>query len=351
LRNALFPTSDISKSLGNSQQAERLALRLGDRRRLGWATAFHARDLSLQGRPTEALHVARRALDVAGRDEDLVAIIRSYVALAAYYRGDYADSSTILQQLVEAEEGRDRTRRLGLPGPAVVFFRGWLAWALSRLGRTDEAEAVTGVMGKLAEESAQPLCITISYLAQGFALAFAGRLEEARDSLQTSLELCRRWEFSAWFTNIASCLGHVLSRLGHYESAIGLLQQSIERTKASGILVSHANELAWLAEAFSRAGDHSRAARQAEDAIVVAQAHEERGNEALARVVLAEALMKTGRRQDSVTQFHSALATAAECQMAPLLSRCQAGLFCLGESGTDPNFRPICSMEVDGGRS
>ena len=105
---------------------------------------------------------------------------------------------------------------------------------------------------------------------------------------------------AAWFTNIASCLGHVLSRLGHHESAIGFLQQSIERTKASGILVSHANELAWLAEAFSRAGDHPRAARQAEDAIVVAQAHEERGNEALARVVLAEALhenrSKTGQR-------------------------------------------------------
>jgi class 3 adenylate cyclase/tetratricopeptide (TPR) repeat protein len=326
LRNSLFPTSNIGKSLGFSQQAEWLALNLGDRQRLGWATAFHARDLTLLGRPSEGLHVAHRALDVAGTDEDLVATIESYIALAAYYQGDYTQSAMTFRTLVETVERRDRMRRLGLPGPAVVFFRGWFAWALARLGQAEEADAVTDEQCQLAEESAQPLAVTFAHLSRGFAFAHAERFEAARQELQIAIDLCRRWEFFAWFTNIASCLGHVLSRLGDYEAGIDLLTQAIDRTKTSGILVSHAHELAWLAEAFDGKGDHARAARQAEEAINVALSHEERGNEALARVVLAEALMKGGQIQESLTQFRSSLAAAAECQMAPLILRCRAGL-------------------------
>ncbi len=72
--------------------------------------------------------------------------------------------------------------------------------------------------------------------------------------------------------------------------------------------------------------------RQAEAAIAVALSHEERGNEAVARVVLAEALMKTGRTQESLVQFHASLATAGECRMAPLLLRCRAGLSVLEDN-------------------
>ncbi len=326
LRNSLFPTSGIGRSLVYSQQAEWLALQLGDNHRLGWATAFHARDLTLLGRPSEALHVARRALDVAGADDDMVATIQSYIALAGYYRGDYTQSATTMRTLVETVERRDRMRRLGMPGPAAVFFRGWLAWALARLGRAEEAEAATIVMRQLAEESTQPLCVTVAHLGWGFTLTHAGRLEEAREELQAGMDLCRRWEFFAWFTNIASCLGHVLSRLGECEAGIDLLEQAIARTRASGILVSHAHELAWLAEALDRKGDHAEAVRQAEAAIAVARSHEERGNEALARVVLAEALMNTGDAPESLIQFRASLGAATECRMAPLIVRCRAGL-------------------------
>ena len=139
-----------------------------------------------------------------------------------------------------------------------------------------------------------------------------------------SLCLCRKWELFAWSTNIASCLGHVLSHLGQFEEAFDLLEEAAERTRRSGILVSHANELAWLAEAHRLAGHADQAAQQSEEAIKVARSHEERGNEALAMVVLSEALVDLGSTVAGKAQCAAALRLATEIGMRPLIKRCEA---------------------------
>ncbi|MBC7800782.1 MAG: AAA family ATPase [Gemmatimonadaceae bacterium] len=331
LRNALFPTSRIGDSLRNSQECTRLAERLADPDLLGWAMAFLARDLTLTGRPTEALAVTARSVASAGDNDELAVVTRSYAALAAYSLGDYAQSAAIFRTLLEQVEAGDRMRRYGYPGPAAVYFRCWLAWALSRTGESAEAlEAVEGMMA-LAEESDQPLILTVALLGKGFVLAYAGRLDDAAAALRASLDLCRRWEFFAWFTNIASCLGEVLSRAGEHEEAVALLEQAVAQTKASGILVSHASELAWLAEAHLRAGRPDSAIHVCADAIDVAQTHEERGNEAYATCVMAEAMRQRGCAVAEVTaRFRTALGLAERCGMGPLVRRCQAGLATAG---------------------
>ena len=326
LRNALFPTAGIARNLHHSQAAEQLAQCLGDPRRLAWATSFLARDLTLVGRPTEALAAAHRALGLGVADSDHACITRCYVALAAYSQGDYRRSAAVLDALVREVEDGDPLRSFNLPGPGAIYFRGWLAWALARAGRHDAAWDAAAGMLPLAIESDQPLARAITDLGQGFALAAAGRLEEARDALEASLALCRIWGFYAWFTNVAACLGHVLSRLGRDAEGVDLLLQATERTRASGILVSHAHELAWLAEAHLTAGRLQDARRTAEEAIAVAQTHEERGNEALAACTLAEAMEQDGAGRYAVNRFRAALALAEACGMAPLLDRCRAGL-------------------------
>ena len=326
LRNALFPTAGIARNLHHSQAAERLAQRLRDPRRLAWATSFLARDLTLVGRPTEALAAARHALGIGVVDSDHACITRCYVALAAYSQGDYRRCAAVLDALVREVETGDRLRSFNLPGPGAVYFRGWLAWALARIGRHDAAWDAANGMLALAIESDQPLARVITGLAQGFALAAAGRLEEARDALEASLALCRTWGFYAWFTNIAACLGHVLCRLGRDTDGLDLLLQAMERTQASGILVSHAHELAWLAEAHLIAGRLQDARRTAAEAIEVARTHEERGNEALATYILAEAMEQDGARRCAVDRFCAALALAEACDMAPLLDLCRVGL-------------------------
>lgn len=323
LRAALFPTAAIGRTLSCSEEAMRLAGQVGDAGRLAWATAFHARDLTLVGRPGEALLLAAQALELAAADEELIIVARSYLALAAYSRGDYGQCASVLGAVVELVEASNPMGRYRLPGPAAVFLRGWQCWALARMGLLQQAEEVSEAMMRCAERSTQPLCLMVAHLSQGFVWTFAGKLPEARATLEASLALCERWAFYSWFTNIASCLGHVLSRLGDPEQGIGLLQRASDRNRASGILISNAHVVAWAAQAHLDAGRPAEARALAAEAIEVAGAHEERGNEALAFAVLAAASETAAER---LAAYGTALALARECAMTPLVEACEAAM-------------------------
>jgi class 3 adenylate cyclase len=332
LRNALLPTAGIGRNLQHSQAAEDLAQRLGDPRRLAWATSLMARDLNMAGRPTEALAAAQRALGMVG-DADLSCLTRFHIALAAYAQGDYPQTIAVLEPLVREVEGGDRLRHFGLPAPGALYFRGWLSWAKSRTGAFSEAETVLADMVVLAREADQPLGLTFTHLSRGFVLGAAGRLQEAEAELRISLELCQAWSFYGWFTNIASCLGHVLSRLGQDEEGTTLLQRATERTRASGILVSHGQELAWLAEAHRAAGRADQAVQTAGEAVEAARQHEERGNEALALFALGRAVLLQGAPPDETAErLRAALTLAERCGMAPLVAQCRDELNRIGQN-------------------
>ena len=323
LRNALFPTSAIGQGLIHSQDAEQLAQQLGDWRRLAWATAFVARDLTLKGRQREAIATAERAQAIAGDDDELSVTIGFYRGLADYFRGDYAAANATLREAVHRVEAGDRLRRYGLPAPATLYLRAWLAWGLARMGRTEEAEQVVAGMREVAAEYDQPLADLVTVLSEGVVHAFAGRLGEAEALLQQCLALCRRWEFYSWFTNIARTLGYVLHGLGRAEQAVELLAECVRRSRDGAVLVGLSNEMAWLAEAQLAAGQVDQALATAAEAVELARIHEERGNEALACFAHAAALAASGATALSREAYQAATLLAEACGMEPLLARCR----------------------------
>jgi class 3 adenylate cyclase/tetratricopeptide (TPR) repeat protein len=263
LRNAFFPLGEVTADLLSMREAERLAAELQDRRRLAWASAFLARDLSLLGQPKEALVASQRAMALADEagEADLRVLTRSYIGQAHYSRG--------------------------------------------------------------------------------FALVHQGRFEAAIPLLEQGLRLCRKWGFAAWFTNLASTLGHALARVGRTEEGMDLLWQAIKQTRAIGIMVSHANEVAWLAEAHLVRGELAEAARHAQAALELARRYQERGNEANALRLLGEVAIRLEDADSSVAEghFHAALAAACACRMRPVAEACRAGLERvhrrLGRDGSD----------------
>lgn len=314
LRNALFPTAGIGKVLRYSRQTARLASRLGDPTRLGWATAFLARDLILFGSPGPAIRVARRASKLAEPGSELDQVTQTYYALADYSRGNYSRAADHFGRLATTIEAVDPSCRLNFPGPAIIFLLGWEAWSLARIGDHAAAARALVVSERHVGTMQQPLAHLFHHLSAGFVLAHAARWQEARAHLDEGLALCRRWSFNAWFTNLASCLGYVLAQLGEFDQARAMLDQAIARTREMGVLVSHAQELTWLAECLALQETLPEALATAQEAITVAKRYGERGNEALAHHVASRIQRKCGD-DDAERSLREAERLATLCGM------------------------------------
>ena len=326
LRSAIFPTMAITRSLNNSLIAEGLARSIGDRRRLGWATAYVAKDLQLVGRPGEALHAAARTTAMAAEDPLLLIASRYFAAQAHYSKGDYPETVEAMQEVMARLDATDPGLAIGTPGPTIFFCGIWLTWAEARRGRFDQARRAAQLMHSQAEAADSPLFRTLAALSLGFALAIEGQLDDAEDTLRQSLELSRRWELSAWYMNIAAALGHVLSRRGVFGEGLELLGEAVSRTRSSGILVGHAHELAWQAEAYLQSGQLAAAKECAWEAIDQSVQSEERGNQALARLILGEILSRLGESSPARAALREALTLAEACGMQPIVQRCHAML-------------------------
>ena len=336
LRRCIGVNAGISGSLGNSRQAMRLARRLDDPVRRAWALGFVARDLQLVGRPSAAIRMAERAQAHGAGEGEIDLALRYYIAQARYARGEYAAAAAGLRTLIaDATAAGARTWRVTL-GPPAIFFGAWLTWSLARLGRTAEALEAARDLRRRAEASALPLCRMLADLSEGLALAHADRLEPAHAVLEAGLALCREWEFQAWSPNLLSALGHVEARLGRFDAAFARLGEAMEFTRASGILVSQANEQAWMAEALLLAGRPAEAARLAGEAVATARQHDEAGNAALALLARGEALLAAGEGEAGRAALREALGCAEACGMAPLVARCRAALAGLAPAAGAP---------------
>ena len=108
----------------------------------------------------------------------------------------------------------------------------------------------------MAEDVAadDPLCATVAQYSAGFGALGRDDCATAIERLEEALRRCQRWDFSAWFTNIASALGHAYARSGRVEEGLDLLWQAVRRSRALRLMVSHSLEVAWLAEATLPAG-------------------------------------------------------------------------------------------------
>jgi tetratricopeptide (TPR) repeat protein len=168
----------------------------------------------------------------------------------------------------------------------------------------------------------QPLGTTVAQYSRGLALVEREVLDEGIGFLEQALASCERWGLYAWFTNIASCLGIAYAKIGRTGGGLDLLRRAVARTRELRLMVNHAMEVAWLAEACSGAGLIEEAARWSREAVELARTHQERGNEAYALWVSAKVAIQAG--DDRAGEWlESSLRIAREIGMTPVVSRCR----------------------------
>jgi tetratricopeptide (TPR) repeat protein len=158
MRSVLRQLGETRQMLDQLREAETLAERLGDDRRLGQVCALMTTVHSTLDELDEALATGTRALEIARRLEDLRLRIVAARNLeqARYYRGEYEEMVESASDNLTALPVEWTHEYFGLAMPASVFGRAWLIMSLAELGRFAEATRYEAEALQIAEPTQHP---------------------------------------------------------------------------------------------------------------------------------------------------------------------------------------------------
>jgi transcriptional regulator with AAA-type ATPase domain/tetratricopeptide (TPR) repeat protein len=322
LRNALNPLGPAHRTLVHLREAESLAEKIGDERRLGRAVSFSANCLVLMAEYSEAIAVGRRASSLAGSLADFPLQVASGMYLGRAYvgLGQYRRAAEVLGEVAGSLTGERMRDYLGLPVLPAVFARSHLVLALSELGEFAEAEAQTRRAIELAEESRNPDTLLWAHGSAGMVDLVRGRLEPAIRALEHALELCRAADLPIYIPLVGSPLGLAYALTGRADEGLAIAEQAVQQTQARQQVALQSWTLLRLAEVQHLAG-RPAAAETATRVLELFREHAERGGEAYARRLLGECAAAAGDAPAAELLLEEAALLARELEMRPLGAR------------------------------
>jgi class 3 adenylate cyclase/tetratricopeptide (TPR) repeat protein len=330
LRNSLLPLGKFETFFGYLREAEVLARKLDDQRRLGWMSVYMCHYFWMTGRSTEARTFGESAHAIAHTlgDRRLTVVASFYLGLACFAAGDYLPAEDFLQKAVQSLDGDLGRERCGLAGFPAVMSRSYLGLALAHRGKFDEGIACAQEGVHLAEGFDHPYSLIVASWSLGSLHAIRGDLEEAGRALERGLALCRDWKLAVLVPLVTGPLGHVYALSGRVPEGLSLLHQALEGMESMGRGAYHSLILLQLGEGCVLAGRFPEALASVERALRLTRERGERGYEALALRLLGEISSHgdAGEVETVAGRYESALALADALGIRPLVAHCHFGL-------------------------
>jgi tetratricopeptide (TPR) repeat protein len=179
---------------------------------------------------------------------------------------------------------------VGLVGLPSVLSRVWVMWSFAELGDFVAARPIGEEAMQIAERADHPYSLITAYFGVGGFHLRRGELAPAMAVLERALALCRVWDtqLRQWFLGVAPSLGHAYALAGRVEEAISLLHDSMDQAATAGMLYAQPLRIAWLADAYRRAGKLVDARELARRALDMARGQRERGHEVWVLGILAD---------------------------------------------------------------
>jgi tetratricopeptide (TPR) repeat protein len=319
---------ELERLLECSEKMWSLAEALGDPHRLALAVDHRGNVLSQMGDNVRALEFAQRALALAETvgAVDLLLSTRINLGMLCRYMGDYRRGATVLAQAVELLRGDLARERFGRPLYPAVTARLHLATCLSALGEFRQASSIAEESLQIAEALQQPASLLSAHVSRGEPLLHQGRFHDAVPWLERAMALYTT-ELIAWYPMTASALGYAYAMTGRLANALQFLEQAAECARR----VDRRRETQWLAylsEAYLRAGRQDDAHAVAERLLALGRERGERGTEARGRHLLGEIAMQCEppHAEEAEAHYRNALALAEELSMRPLQAHCHRSL-------------------------
>jgi len=322
LRIALVPLGRYQDVLAVMREAEDLATRLGDRARLGRVLAdICARLRNVAGQHLQAIEVGQRALAIAveSGDQELEREVQYRTGQAYFAIGDFPQALDLLSRCAEGARA-DPDQRSQL---FASWSHSWLALALSNLGRFVEASSHAQEALRIAEGADHPYTLAEALTCVGGVALARGDFDQAIDALERARALTRQWNFRPWA--VLARLGYACALSGRADEGRRLLEDVVQdATTMSSMGVGRAMQLAWLGEAYLLEGRLDDALERTQQAVSLAQRHQERSHEAWSLRLLGEIVSRPDHPDVEKVEgyYHDALTLASELGMRPLVAHC-----------------------------
>jgi transcriptional regulator with AAA-type ATPase domain/tetratricopeptide (TPR) repeat protein len=340
LRNALFPLTQLDRISVCLQEAEQLARRLDDRRRMGWVAAYMSSHLWMIGRSGDMRGVAETIVETAEALDDLPLRIagNAYLGAACLATGDYRTGEQFLRAnlaLLDRDLGR---QRLGLTVFPAVNARARLAWSLAERGEFAEGARLGEDAVRMAEALDHPFSLVTACTLLGYLYRVRGEWGRAQPVIERALAVCREWGVTLWAPVLTGSLGAVYTWSGDVGRGLSATQDALAQYDASGVGFFHTLVTTHLGEAYLAASRIDDAFTRAEQALALSRQRGERSCEAWALRLLGETAASRCRAPDVASAreyYRRALELASELGMRPLVAHCHRGLGALPGQGQD----------------
>ena len=331
LRNALFPLAESGRIGECLREAEVLARRLDDQRRLGWVSAYMSSLYqNAGGHATDVRTSAQRVEAIAEGlgDPPLQVVAQYYLLLACHLSGDYRGTEHHCRRLGQLLQGEQIRERFGLAVFPAVMADAFLARALAERGAFDEGDAHGQDAVRIAEALDHPFSITWACLGLASLHSVRGELSSAAHLLERALALSQEWNIRYLTPMAMASLGHVWTWSGRNTEGLSLLEQALAAYESAGMRLFHSISVVQLGEAYLLTDRVENASPSADRAVTIARERGERGNEAWALRLLGE-IASHQDHPDVATAgayYDAAMALASELSMRPLVAHCHLGL-------------------------
>jgi len=331
VRHALLPLAEWGRIEGYLREAEALARRLHDQRRLasvsGYMSALH---LNTGGRASDIRAFAEEveAIGAALGDLPLQVAGQYYHFCLAALLGDHRGTERHCRAVMDALPGDLSHERYGLVAYPAVMARAFLSRAIAELGEFDRGRGHGQEAVRLGEALDHPFSLIWACLNLGRLEDLRGEFIRAIIPLERAVALSHEWNI-AYLTPIAmAALGHVYARSGRVEEGVSLLQQALAGYASSGIGYLRSMSTTQLGEALLLAGRVEEARDVGTHAVVLASERGEPGHEAWAHHHLGETASHRDCPDVAAAEAHYTTSTAlgSELGMRPLVAQCRFSL-------------------------
>ena len=352
LRSALIPLGEFMRVFQILHELESLAKRLEDPRRQGLVAALMAGVYPSLGQADQAVHYGERASRIAAElgDQTIDVLANTYLGAAYFSLGQCERSIECTRRVVRLLPGERSHNSFGVAIRPAVFARGFLCWALSELGRFQEAEGEARETLELAEVIGHPQTVVAGLLTLGTFHVRRGDVALAVGPFERARELCQRHDIPLWRPVFASFLGYSLALSARFPEAESLLREAIDHASMMRMVVFHSQMIMWLSEARLLTGAVEEAAELADEAL---RNTRERGEAVLEAWALRLGAEVTTQREplDAVRAeglYRDAMKRAEGLGVRPLTARCHLGLGALyRRTGKAHDARVHLSTAVD----